>query len=268
MAGRAECRSCALRSWLRSGRQRVADAAAATVRLTGLRFSANETGWLQRADIALDRQFLSDRSEAYLRETFLGSRDRVSTIATTVAAVGTAVLALLAVAVAVSGAVSVEKTQAREALEARQLVELRCGKEDAVGSPCANARQEQAENKQTRAERRRDEVRRISDNQLATGSLMLLGFLAALGSQLLNPIAPPAWSTTLLEDWRLVRDRYRQKRRLIEAALWIDAAGVVVLILTLAGQSWAWAIAVALAVAYLLWCVQRGRAALRPAPAE
>jgi hypothetical protein len=154
----------------------------------------------------------------------------LSALAATVAAVGTFLLALLAVAVAISGAVSGEDTKAAEAREAEQLVKLGCDKDGPPTAACEAATRKQAGEKTRRAQERRDEVRRISTSQLIAVSLMLAAFIATLASQLINPVVPPASSASPLADWREVRDRYRQKRRWIEAALAFDAAAASVLL--------------------------------------
>ena len=194
-------------------------------------FSTTETGWLKRADTALAGDTLTPDDEKYLRDTFLSSRDRLSTLATTVAAVGTFLLALLAVAVAVSASVSTEDTTVAEAKEAAQLIELGCEEDaDPPKAECTALKLEQAKAKAERADDHRDEVQQISKSQVATGAIMLFAFLAALASQLINPVVPPEKSSNLLTEWSAVRDRYRQKRKWIELALFLDIVGVGVLL--------------------------------------
>jgi hypothetical protein len=200
----------------------------------------NETGFLRRLDLALDGG-VSESEDAYLHTHFISSRDRVSTIATTVGTAGTFLLALLAIVVAVSTSVSEEASKAVEAADAAVLLTINCAGDDGSGCPaCTAEKVRQAQAKVKRAEDRVGEVERLSRSQVYTAVLLLLAFLTALASQMINPLPPRTAtgdsSAQRRDAWSPVRTRYWQKRQLIVVALILDLSAALVLLI--AGWSW------------------------------
>ena len=194
-----------------------------------------ETGWAKRVANILDEApaaGLDDKAEAYIRDTFPNSRDRLNTLATTVATVGTFLLGLLAVAVTISAGLSTESSKVVEARQAKEVLAANCArKETESAARYLQVKEDQAQEKLERAQNRSDDVKRISTTQLYAGLLTLFAFLAALGSQLVNPIVPPPYleDRRKLSDWKKVHRRYRQKRHLAEAALVFDLAAAAAL---------------------------------------
>lgn len=196
------------------------------------RTSRSETGFLKRADQMLKDGSLSAAEEEYLKTHFIPSRDRVSSIATTVATVGTFVVTVLGIVVAVSGAISAQAGKAAEAAEAAALLTRECLEDTAPTGACTERKQQQAADKVVRETTRANEIGTFSRWYLVAAGLLLLGFLASVISHLANPLPPPALGIPNDEQraaaWVPVRDRYRHKRNWVVGALLLDFVAVTI----------------------------------------
>ena len=197
---------------------------------------SNETGFLNRADEFLKNDSVSRAEHEYLEDHFIASRDRVSALATIIGSAGTVLLAFLTIIVTAASGVNAEATKATEAAEMQRLVMLRCESKTPDVAACDAEKDNQAKARVARAKDRQEEVARVGETQVLAGGLLFAAFLASILSHLINPL-PPWFSAKSPSDkeradgWSTVRDRYRSKRLWIVAALLLDGAAVLVLIL-------------------------------------
>ena len=173
----------------------------------------------------------------FLTDEFKGALDRVNSIASTIGTAGSFLLALVAVAVSLTTGLHDKTGAVTKAADAT--AQLAQGCLPANASPaCTKIQLDHAVRDVNSAQQALTQTSTLTTWQAIAAFLILLAFLAALLSQLINPVMTPAAKgghPSGISDWRRILNRYEAKRALVLLSFCLQtaaAAFIVVIALT------------------------------------
>jgi hypothetical protein len=194
-------------------------------------------GFTAYADAVLEDGSLRADEQQFLAREFDGARERMTNLASTVGTAGSFVLVLVALLVSFANGVRDESDKQTAAAQSEALLNAGCG-EKSDTERCLPRRAAQAGANKDDAKKRVDHLNALNKTQAIIGVCVLLGFVLGLAGVVINPVRGPdavadsegkAHEATV-EGWKAAVGRLKRKRNCIGAALLVQGAGMVAIV--------------------------------------